>query len=136
MATHIDHLHTAAHTRADLGGTLDTRATAQPKARLEADYADATAKVVPHARNAVGAIITVALLALFMAMFAGEWRLSVAHSLVGVLAFAAVVLQARHLRRDRVLTQRRDSTRAMTGVLDVMDGTRPAPRGHSRFLGD
>ncbi|GAB7128514.1 hypothetical protein JCM19000A_30210 [Silvimonas sp. JCM 19000] len=136
MATHIDHLHTPAHQRAGRANALDPRATAQPKARLEADYASATAKVVPHAWNAIGAILTVALLAAFAAMFAGEWRLSVAHSLVGVLAFAAVVLQIRHLRRDRVLTQRRESTRAMTGVLDIMDGSRPAPRGHSRMTGD
>ena len=134
MATHTQHLHTASAQRADIGGSLPATQTAGPKARLDAHYQRVTNEVVPKVWNALGAVATVGLLALFVAMFAGDWRLSVAHSLVGVLAFGAVVMQVLHLRRDRALTQERDATRSMAATLDVMDGSRPAPRGHSRMF--
>lgn len=134
MATHTTPLHTANARRADIGGSLSAAQTARPKARLDAHYQRVTEAVVPRIWNALGAIATVALLALFVAMFAGDWRLSVAHSLVGVLALGAVVMQVLHLRRDRALTQERDATRGMAETLAVMDGSRPAPRGHSRMF--
>ena len=129
MATHTQHLHTPHAQLADISHSLLPEQTAGPRARLDAHYQQLTAQVVPHAWNALLAIITVALMALFVAMFGGAWRLSVAHSLVGVLALVAVAVQILHLRKGRVLSADRDRTRAMFNTLEVMDGSRPAPRG-------
>ncbi|TJZ73579.1 hypothetical protein [Chitiniphilus eburneus] len=94
-------------------------------------YGVLTALVVPRVRHAVGAVLTVALLAAVGALcFVGEYRFGYWHGAIGALAVLALLLQGRHLRRERSMTRERDQVRETVAMLDVIEGEAVPPRLH------